>query len=102
MELTDSITSMGGVGKKRGELYEKLGIRTVGDLLGHFPKEYTDLTETVNIADAPINEQAVILCEVKTKIPAARIRQGLILYKVIVTDSTDDLTVVIYNNRYAF
>jgi ATP-dependent DNA helicase RecG len=34
--------------------------------------------------------------------PAARIRQGLVIYKVIVTDDSDNMTVVLYNNRFAY
>ena len=74
----------------------------MGDLIEHFPKSYTDYSETVKIADAPINEQAVIKGFVTKKIPAARIRQGLVLYKVIVDDGSDTLTVVLYNNRFAY
>ncbi len=102
MKITDRITALSGVAAKRAELYKKLGITTVGDLLEHFPKDYTDFSETVKISDAPINEHAVIMGTVKSKIPAARIRQGLILYKVIIDDGSDTLTVVIYNNRYAY
>ena len=100
--MTDKITALSGVAAKRAALYNKLGIETVGDLIEHFPKSYTDYSETVKIADAPINEQAVIKGFVTKKIPAARIRQGLVLYKVIVDDGSDTLTVVLYNNRFAY
>ena len=102
MKMTDKITALSGVAAKRAVLYHKLGIETVGDLIEHFPKSYTDYSETVKIADAPINEQAVIKGFVTKKIPAARIRQGLVLYKVIVDDGSDTLTVVLYNNRFAY
>ena len=102
MKMTDKITALSGVAAKRAVLYNKLGIETVGDLIEHFPKSYTDYSETVKIADAPINEQAVIKGFVTKKIPAARIRQGLVLYKVIVDDGSDTLTVVLYNNRFAY
>lgn len=102
MKMTDKITALSGVAAKRAVLYNKLGIETVGDLIEHLPKSYTDYSETVKIADAPINEQAVIKGFVTKKIPAARIRQGLVLYKVIVDDGSDTLTVVLYNNRFAY
>lgn len=102
MKFGDKITALSGVAEKRAVLYKKLGIETIGDLLGHFPKDYIDFTETVSISEAPINEQAVVCGIVTSKIPAARIRQGLIIYKVIIADESDSLTVVIYNNRYAY
>lgn len=102
MKMTDKITALSGVAAKRAALYSKLGIETVGGLIEHFPKSYTDYSETVKIADAPINEQAAIKGFVTKKLPAARIRQGLVLYKVIVDDGSDTLTVVLYNNRFAY
>ncbi|MGN0641568.1 MAG: ATP-dependent DNA helicase RecG [Huintestinicola sp.] len=102
MNLNDKITALGGVAEKRAKLYEKLGIITVGDLLEHYPRAYIDFSEAVNIDVAPINETAVICGTVTKKIPAARIRQGLVIYKVIITDETDSLTVVLYNNRFAY
>lgn len=102
MKMTDKITALSGVAAKRAALYNKLGIETVGDLINHFPKSYTDYSETVKIADAVVNEQAVIKGFVTKKIPAARIRQGLVLYKVIIDDGSDTLTVVLYNNRFAY
>ncbi|MGN0666059.1 MAG: ATP-dependent DNA helicase RecG [Huintestinicola sp.] len=102
MNINDKITALDGVAAKRAQLYEKLGIRTVGELIAHYPKDYLDFTQTVNIDEAPIGENAVICGVVTKKIPAARIRQGLILYKVIIEDDTDSLTVIIYNNRFAY
>ena len=72
MKLTDKTTALSGVAAKRGELYAKMGIATVGDLLDHLPREYIDFSEPVNIADAPLNEQAVVSGTVTAKIPAAR------------------------------
>ena len=102
MKLSDKITALSGVAAKRAALYNKLGIFTVGDLINRFPRDYTDFSETVKIADAPVNEQAVVKGFVTQKIPAARIRQGLVLYKVIIDDGSDTLTVVLYNNRFAY
>lgn len=40
MKETDSILVIKGIGEKAKQKYEKLGIRTVGDLLEHYPKQY--------------------------------------------------------------
>lgn len=42
MKLTDKITALSGVAAKRSELYAKMGIATLGDLLDHLPREYID------------------------------------------------------------
>ena len=40
MKLSDSVIKVKGIGQKSAALYEKLDIRTVGDLLCHFPRGY--------------------------------------------------------------
>ena len=86
MTRNTSIKELKGVGEKRAGLYNKIGINTVGDLVFHFPRRYIDYSETVPIAAAQIGEHAVIKAVVIKKNGAARIRQGLILYKVFAED----------------
>lgn len=102
MDFNAKINELDGVGKKRTELYNKLGINTVGDLLEHFPRGYIDYSQTVEIQAAQVYEHAVIKALVTKKIPAARIRQGLVIYKVIVSDDSDTMTITLYNNRFAY
>ena len=40
MKTSDPVRKVNGIGEKSVPLYEKLGIRTVGDLLCHFPRGY--------------------------------------------------------------
>lgn len=101
MTLSDPITTLKGVGEKRARLYKKIGIETVGDLLDRFPRSYIDYTSPVSISETVLNEYNVISCTVKRIMNPARIRKGLTVFKIVVTDGTDDLTVVIYNNPYA-
>lgn len=102
MDFNDSVTVLSGVGEKRAKIYKKIGINTIGDLLEHYPREYIDFTETVKIADAVPEEQCVIAVTVKKKLPAQCIRAGLTLYKIIVDDGSDTMTVTIYNNRFEY
>lgn len=36
----ESIRSLKGIGEKTGKLFEKLGVFTVGDLIGYYPRDY--------------------------------------------------------------
>ena len=101
-ELAKPVMYLQGVGPKKSELYERMDVRTVYDLLYHFPRYYIDLNEPQTIRDAPLNEQVVLKGRVVRKLPEAPIRRGLSVYKAIFTDDTADLTIVIYNAGYLF
>lgn len=101
-ELEKSVTYLKGVGPKRAELYNKLGINSVYDLLNHFPRDYIDYTATVDIKSCPLNESCTVRGRVVKKLAPAMIRKGLTVYKAVFTDDTADLTIVIYNSSFAF
>lgn len=50
MKLSDSVIKVKGIGQKSAALYEKLGIRTVGDLLCHFPRGYERYDKPVPVS----------------------------------------------------
>ena len=91
-----------GVGPKKSELYNKVGVYTIGDLLHYFPRAYIDLTQKRRISSAKFGETVTVSGYVKRKLPPAMIRRGMTVFKFIFTDGTEDLTVVIFNSKYAF
>lgn len=99
---TTDIQYLKGVGPKKALLYKKLGINTVYDLIRYFPRDYIDLTKPVTISDAQIGETAVISGYVKRKLPPAMIRKGMSIYRLIFSDDNDEITVTIFNSKYAF
>lgn len=103
--LTDifrPVTVLRGVAAKRAKLYEKLGISTPFDLLYHIPRDYIDFSSPVLINNAVLNENNVVAGTVINKFPEQRIRQGLTIFKAVVSDGVNDFTVVFYNNVYTF
>ena len=101
MDINSPIETLSGIGKKRAELYHKLGIYTMEELVSYFPRSYIDYSTPVPIGEAAINEHSVISAVIKQKLPAARIRPGLTLYKLVAADDTDSVTITYYNNPYA-
>ena len=89
-----------GVGPARAELFGKLGIHTVGELLTHFPRGYEDTTQTVDIREAPIGQDCTIRAVVKTNVTTARIRKNMTLYRVRIADATGEMLLTFFNNRY--
>lgn len=101
-DLFKPITVLRGVAAKRARLYEKLGIFTPFDLLYHIPRNYIDYSNPVMINDAVTDENNVVKGTVIRKFPEQRIRQGLSLFKAVVTDGQNPFTVIFYNNVYTF
>ena len=59
-QLLDNIQFVPGVGPKRAKLLNKLGIKTVKDLLFYFPRDYLSKISDKRIADLKINDMASV------------------------------------------
>ncbi len=102
ISLESDIKNLKGVGPKRAECYNKLSVHTVKDLIYHFPRGYIDLTSSTPIKDTIIGEVYAIAGRITKKLPPARIRKGMTLFKAVFTDDEEDLTITIYNSEYLF
>ena len=101
MPLNASIRELKGIGEKRAALYEKIGIRTVGDLLGHYPRIYEDWSAPTLIRNAVPGEPCCIRGWAVNSPTEHRVRKGMTLYKFRVTDGERSLQVTLFNNPYA-
>ena len=98
---TTDIQFLKGIGEKRALLYNKLGIRSVADLLRFYPRVYEDWSAPCGIADAPLNQRVCIRAQVIRPAREIFIRKGMTLYKAIVTDGIADLTITLFNTKFA-
>jgi ATP-dependent DNA helicase RecG len=65
LSLDDRVTALPGVGPKlAGRLDEAFGIRTVRDLLEHYPRRYHDAGEVLDLGDVEEGAPATLLGEV--------------------------------------
>ena len=101
MNLDDDITHLKGVGEKRSELFEKLGINTIEDLLHHFPRDYVDFTSPVPIAELNPDETSVFSGYVSKKIKPY-FGPKYSIFKLIVSDENADILITIYNSQFTF
>ena len=99
MQPHKDIRYLKGVGEKRAKLYEKLGITDLATLLEHYPRSYIDLTQPVSIAGAPREEAVPVRAAVVSKTGEQRIRRGLSLFKVVVTDHSSDMVITFFNTK---
>ncbi|WP_444644485.1 ATP-dependent DNA helicase RecG [Caproiciproducens sp. R1] len=95
-----NIRDLKGVGEKRAKLFEKLGAPTVGALLRLYPRTYEDLSHPYPIRLAPLNEPCAVRATVLERPKETRIRSGMMICKVTVTDGESDMELTYFNNPY--
>lgn len=94
------IEKLGSVGPKNLPKLNKLGIKTVKDLLWHFPARYEDYTKTTLISDIEPGEKINIQGEI-IKIDTRRIfPRRMTVTNAIIKDQTSALKVVWFNQPY--
>ena len=85
-EITAPVTSLHGVGPALAARLERLGVRTVGDLLLLMPRGYEDRTAVVPLAQAHLVEKAAVVVEVGARTDMGRGRARV--PKVLVSDGS--------------
>lgn len=97
----DDVTYLKGVGEKRAKILNKLGIFTVGDLLRSFPRDYVDFSEPTAISELNPEETAVFSGIVIKKLHPY-ITRSLSIFKLVVSDNTDNILITVFNSKYIF
>ncbi|MBT3169174.1 MAG: ATP-dependent DNA helicase RecG [Candidatus Cloacimonetes bacterium] len=59
--LQNEIKYLKGVGEHRGRLLQKLGIKKIGDILEHFPRDYINRAKTDKICNLKFGENCAIV-----------------------------------------
>lgn len=102
ISTNSSIQYLKGIGAKRAALFAGLGIFTIDDLLGFYPRAYEDWSAPVSISEAAVNEincvKAVCIKPVSKYIsPKTKIK----IFTTAASDGTDSMEIVFFNNPYA-
>jgi len=87
LQLNSPVKFLKGVGPKRAEALQRLGIRTAGDLLYHTPHRYLDATTVTPLARAAINQEVTCVGRVVSTgvLPT---RRGLRVFRAVLKDSS--------------
>lgn len=89
-----------GVGEKRAVVLKKKGIDTVGALLRFYPRAYLDWTDIKKIADADYFENVCIRAKIIADYGEIQKRGGMTVYNFIAEDSTAQINIVFFNQKY--
>ena len=94
-----------GVGEKRAQLFEKLGVDSSDALLRYYPREYEDWSQCVSVKEAKANAESGEICciraTVSSQVSFARLRGGKTLYSARAVDEEGSgFRVTFFNNSY--
>jgi len=80
--IDEAVTRLPGVGPAAAKQFEMLGVRTVRDLLEHYPRRYADAGEVVDLSAVEVGQPAtlvgeVIDAQVRRLAPKGRVRRDI-------------------------
>ena len=93
------VASVAGVSSARAAALSSLGIKTVRDLLTHYPRRYLDMSRLTTIADARIGENATIVATVHEAV-VKRPKPKLDLTEVTLVDGTGTLIATFFRQPW--
>ena len=89
-----------GVGPRLAARFEKLGIRTLADLLEHYPRRYLDFNHPYPVAEAPAGVECVVQAELLAKQGGRYAAGGRRVDKATAGDGVATLELTWFNNPY--
>ncbi len=98
--LNDDIRFLKGVGEKRAQALQRLGVTDLRSMLCCFPHRYEDRRKTFCIAEAPPEENICVCAMIASEPQLHRIRRGMELIKVRAVDDTGALELTFFNQSY--
>lgn len=99
MNLSDSITSLKGIGDKTAALFHKLNIYTLEDLLHHYPRDYEEYEAPVGLRFAQKESVNAVRVTIKRMDAVKRVRNLQIL-SVVAGDSENSVLLTWFNMPY--
>ena len=99
MANDQSIETLKGIGEKTAKLFEKVGIRTIDDLLHYYPKGYDTYREPKAIGELSEDETSAVEGFLKSGATGVHIN-GLSIVQATISDMTGKLRLVWYHMPY--
>lgn len=101
VDLNEDVKYVKGVGPNRVVLLNKLGIKTLKDLITYYPRDYEDRSSSTKIANLVDGQTVAIEAICVSKLNEIRTRRkNMTIYKLIVRDETGTAMLTWYNQSY--
>ena len=99
-KLSDSVSELRGVGPRYLKYLEKLGIKTIKDLLWYFPSRYEDFSQIKKINELQPEEKASIVGVVKKINIRRSFRRKMFIIEALIEDETGTIIAIWFNQLY--
>lgn len=98
--LDMKVSNIIGIGPARAKSLEKLGIRTLRELVSFFPRSYEDRSVFKKITEMIPGEKVSVRATVVSQPVLTQVRKGLELVKLRVADEAGALNITFFNRAY--
>lgn len=98
--LDVDVKKLYGVGAVRAAAYSKIGIRTVADLLEHYPRGYENRGDVRLLSDTSEDSKASVLLTVATQPKIARLKKHMTLLKFRAYDESGSCEITYFNQDF--
>jgi ATP-dependent DNA helicase RecG len=98
--LAVNVQSVQQVGKVRAQKLSKLGIRTIGDLVTYYPRDYEDRNKEKRVDELEDGDECAVTLQVFTDVTLSRPRRTLRIYKASAGDESGAVTLTWFNQDY--
>ncbi|MFH1582646.1 MAG: ATP-dependent DNA helicase RecG [bacterium] len=100
MNLSTPIEQIPKVGPQFQKKLKRLGVKTVGQLLFHFPHRYEDFSNIIPISQVNIGETVSIKGKIEDIKNIRTFRKRMVLTQATITDDSGSLKVMWFNQPY--
>ena len=100
LKLSNSVSEVRGIGPRYLKYLEKLGIKTIKDLLWYFPFRYEDFSKIKKINELNPEEKCSIIGTVKKINVRRTFRKKMMIIEAIIEDDTGQIIAIWFNQIY--
>ena len=98
--LSTPVIKLSGIGKSRAEKLEKLGIRTLRDLIYYFPRAYQNRGDVKTLGMYDTEAPHSYILTVASEVHSAMVKKGMTLSKFRAFDESGSCEVVFFNSPF--
>lgn len=99
-DINANIRGLRGIGDKKAQAFNKLGVFSLFDLLSYFPRRYEDRSHLSHIA-LTLDGESVCVCALVADTPRlSRIRRGLDIVRFRAVDGSGAVDISYFNQSY--